>query len=611
MGQCVKKTLLGKELIFTEQMDSFNSLRKKYLMLSTEAKEKAEKTYDELIHDYSSYVSDCQMLMDEIFDRYLQIGVLDIIKFGIYDIDEVVLQEELEQEFGSDYRHAIADFVGKIYKIDAEQAQADEDRKEMIRDAGPIEGSYVSMSGNIASDLGNVVGSQIETAAINAVFKGGTALLTKGVRAIEKKRAESEKKDLFSSRGTKKDLIDGMETDVYILHRTIARLINERIGVDYFYYAKEEDIDRYEPVCRNILRGNFKNDNDVSLEIEQIHEVLRMNPYEMRMYGYILSKNGDITDEMMTLMDYLCVDKSSLASSYLETKYDLNDYNIYEKIVEFEKVVVAELETFSIVGCAFADKVAAKKETLFIERRTFHQFTYDTIEERDFAEKQYNDFVGNGFAEQNLDELLGKYDETYVQDLLASNSIYIRQEILQFVETVVDEFKDSDSLSIYVVYAKKIKKEHELEKLDILDVIEKKYKQLVRKEKIEAKVADIKGKIIAFFKNFKNNIKHLWQKLMVKLPFGKKRSVGKKKSVVKKKKAKEPIDSSAVVVENKIEAFIETVVEPEVATREVAAPEVIASEVTVTPVVEVKVCPQCGNQLKVTAKFCGKCGHRF
>jgi len=546
------------------------------------------------------------------------------------------LQGELEQEFGSDYRQAIADFVGKINEIDAEQMQADEERKEMIRDAGPLGGGYISMSGNFASDLGNVVESQVETAAINAVFKGGTALLTKGVRAIEKKLAEKEKKDIFSNRHTKKDLLDGMEMDVYMLHRTVARLINERTGVEHFYYAKEENIERYEPVCRNILRGNFKNGNDTTLETEQIHEVLRMNPYEMRMYGYVMSENGGITEEMMTLMDYLYVDKPSLASSYLATKYDLSDYTVYEEIIEFEKVVADEMARFNIVACAFADEVETKKEKLYIERRTFHQFTYETIEERDFAEKQYNDFAGTGFAERNLDELLEKYDETYVQELLPTNSIYIRQELLQFIEALVDEFKDSDSLSIYVFYAKKIKKEHELEKLDVLDVIEKKYKNLVRKEKLEAKVADIKGKIIAFFKNFKSNVKHFWQKLMMKLPFGKKRSIGKKKPSLKKKKVKEPIDSSAVVVETvetvqtmetpamiataavpsapepavvaeaKIETVTETVTEaPQV------APEVKEPEVVVTPVAETKVCPQCGNELKAAAKFCSRCGYRF
>ena len=91
MGQIVKKTLLGKELVFSESMDAFNSLRKKYLMLSAEARERAENAYKANINSYSSYMKNCRLLMGEIFEHYLQIGVLDIIKFGIFDIDEVAV----------------------------------------------------------------------------------------------------------------------------------------------------------------------------------------------------------------------------------------------------------------------------------------------------------------------------------------------------------------------------------------------------------------------------------------------------------------------------------------------------------------------------------------
>ena len=55
MGE-VSKTLLGRKITFSEEMDLFNSLRKKYLELSIDAKKKAEKVYDDALSDYSSYV---------------------------------------------------------------------------------------------------------------------------------------------------------------------------------------------------------------------------------------------------------------------------------------------------------------------------------------------------------------------------------------------------------------------------------------------------------------------------------------------------------------------------------------------------------------------------
>ena len=86
-----KKALLGKELIFTEEMDLFNSLRKKYILLSKEARQKAEEEYDGKITGYSEYRSYTKSIMDELFEQYLTVGVHDIIGYDINDIDEVVL----------------------------------------------------------------------------------------------------------------------------------------------------------------------------------------------------------------------------------------------------------------------------------------------------------------------------------------------------------------------------------------------------------------------------------------------------------------------------------------------------------------------------------------
>ncbi|MBP3617444.1 MAG: hypothetical protein J6J38_05335 [Lachnospiraceae bacterium] len=652
MGE-VRKLLLGKELVFTKEMDLFNSLRKKYLQLSVEARKKADEVYDANLDGYASYVALCRSIMNDVFDTYLQIGVADIIRYGIYDIDEVVLRQEFEAEIGSEYGQKVDEFVGRIEAIDAEQAAADQERKDMIRNSGPIEGSYVSMSGNFASDMGNIVGNQIETAAINAVFKGGTALLTAGVRAIEKKAAEKERNALFSKSSTKNDVLEGMEQDVYMLHRTIARLINERTGVEHYYYAKEADVLRFEPICRNVLRGNFKAEDLPGLETEQIHKVLMMNPYELRMFCYVMKENGGITDELKNLMDYLCVDKASLADTYLEEKFSLADYSTYEAMVEFEKVVAAELVQFGVTECNFTYDVASKKETLYIARRTFRQFTYDTIEERDFAEKQFYEFLGEGFMELELDELLEKYDATYDNALTEKNRDDFQAMLLEYISVKVDEFRDTESIAGYVTYAQGKKLEHGLEKSELLDVFERKYKKLNRKEKFNAGAAAAKEKLAATA----GSVMGKGKGFIKKLPFGKKKkeevidgtavelssetvTAATEEGTAKPKKEKKKLNISGVKdklpkkekgstdAEQESEAAIAKVVEehklvtPEAAAEEksavvetkeeatpVAAPASVTENPTVAPAT--KPCPQCGAAVKATGKFCSKCGYRF
>lgn len=465
-------------------------------------------------------------------------------------------------------------------------------------------------SGNVASDLGSIIGTQLESAAINAVFKGGTSLLTGGMRSVSKKAAEKERNTLFSRSSTKREVLEGMEQDVYMLHRTIARLINERTGVEHYYYAKEADMLRFEPICRNIMRGNFKGEEFPGLETEQIHKVLMMNPYELRIYCYVMKENGGITDELRVLMEYLSVDKASLANSYLEEKYNLDDYTTYDALVEFEKVVIAELEQFAGTTCDFSYEVAEKKEILYIECRTFRQFTYDTIEERDFAEEQFYTFVGDGFMELELDELLEKYEATYDTAIVEKNREDFRAMIMEFVVVKVDEFQDTESLSGYVTYAQAKKEEHQLENSELLDVFEKKYKKLERKEKLIAGAAAAKAKLAATA----GNVMGKGKGLMAKLPFGKMKNEevieGTATEVVTEKPKKE---KKKLALPGKAEKNKE---QPDVTeTKSVEAPASVEETPAAAPVSAeppaTKPCPQCGVAVKATGKFCSKCGYRF
>lgn len=605
----IKYKLLGKDLEFTKEMDLFNSLRKKYLVFSVDARKKAEEKYDNEINSYSSYVSLCKKIMNGIFDEYLRMGVLDIISYGIYDIDEIVLRQAFVEECGSQYEEAVNGFVGEINRIDTEQMVADQERKEAIRQGAGIEGAYLSLSGNIGADLTSYASAQVESAAINAVAAGGTALVTGIMRSVEKKAAEAERNTLFTTNSTKMDLLEGMERDVYMLHHTIARLINERTEVEHFYYAKEEDIEKFEPICRNVMRGNFKSDENPDLETEQIHRILMMNPYELRMYCYIMKENGGITDELKIVMDYLCVDKASLADSYLEAKYNLDDYTTYEEMVEFAKVVAEELVQFGVDECNFSCAVKSKKEKLYIQRRTFNQFVYDTIEERDFAKKQYFEFIGEGFNDFDLDELLAKYEETYNEEIVEKNREDFRALIVALISNKVEEFTSTESMTSYIAYCQEKITEHNLENWNVMEIFQKKYKKLERKEKFDAGVAAAKDKISSAASNVMGHGKEL----VGKLPFGKK-GAEEPKAEIESKTEKTTQESAPAEHVKEKKKFGFNPFEGKKKQEPAPAPaEPTPAPAPAAPAAapETKSCPQCSATIKATGKFCNKCGYRF
>lgn len=616
----VKKTLLGKELVFTEEMDLFNSIRKKYILLSKEARQKAEEEYNGKITGYSEYRSYMKSIMDELFEQYLTVGVHDIIGYDIYDIDEVVLREEFEKDFGCTYREEIDHIVGQLAQIDVEQAVLDEERKEAIEDARLVDGALVS--GNAI----DVIGSKLGMTLMNAVAKGGTALVTGGVRALEKKGAEKDRIAIFENPYTKEKLLDGIELDVYLLHRVVARLINERTGKEYFYYASAENIDCFEPVCRNILHGNFKDAEQPNLEREQIHNVIMMNPYELRVYCYIMEENGGITAELRELLEYLYVDKASMADSYLEWHYNLSDYTTYESILEFEKVVLAEMEQFGVSKCNYYEALVERREVLYKERRTFHGRVYDTIEERDDMEKQFNEFMDVVLDEMSLDELLEKYDSSYDESLHVNNQEDARAMIMTYIRMKTEDFKSSDEVMPYIAYAQQKKIEHKLETSELVTVFEDKRKALAVKEKIGAIIAMIKGKL----RTLAWAIKERSKGLVEKLPIGKKK--GKKKEIIEDSVVQEVSDVTLEQEpeEEKTELQEDTVLQKEVKeetpqkqpegeeeTVSVKQSEIQQQPVVVEPQQEIreapatKVCPQCGATVKATGKFCAKCGYRF
>jgi len=311
------------------------------------------------------------------------------------------------------------------------------------------------------------------------------------------------------------------------------------------------------------------------------------------------------------------------------------------------------LVQFGVTECNFTYDVASKKETLYIARRTFHQFTYDTIEERDFAEKQFYEFLGEGFMELELDELLEKYDATYDNALTEKNRDDFQAMLLEYISVKVDEFRDTESIAGYVTYAQGKKLEHGLEKSELLDVFERKYKKLNRKEKFNAGAAAAKEKLAATA----GSVMGKGKGFIKKLPFGKKKkeevidgtavelssetvTAATEEVTAKPKKEKKKLNISGVKdklpkkekgstdAEQESEAAIAKVVEehklvtPEAAAEEksavvetkeeatpVAAPASVTENPTVAPAT--KPCPQCGAAVKATGKFCSKCGYRF
>ena len=66
------------------------------------------------------------------------------------------------------------------------------------------------------------------------------------------------------------------------------------------------------------------------LEKKQIKKILEINPYETRVYCYIMKNNGGLSEELRVLLDFLGIDMQAMADTYLRSVYDMFRYGTYD-----------------------------------------------------------------------------------------------------------------------------------------------------------------------------------------------------------------------------------------------------------------------------------------
>lgn len=561
-------SVLGNEIVFDEKTIMFNTIRNKYLKLSRKARKKVEVYYDDTIKTLSDYRRHCKRGVGDIFNEYLKIGVIELISYGIYDIDEVVLREESEKDFGSAYKKAVDDVIHQIELIEASERASDAERKEMIAEAGSTMQTVGYLcSGNLITDIGSMVVGELGNAAVNATLAGGTALVTGGIRAVERRFAEKEKQDIFERKSTKQGVLTAIENDVYMLHKTVARLINERIE-PVFYYASEEALKNVEPINRNILGGNFNYLESIpDLEKKQIKKILEINPYETRVYCYIMKNNGGLSEELRVLLDFLGIDMQAMADTYLRSVYDMFRYGTYEEMLKFEETIRAEMIPFGVTECNYLFDVLNLKQQMFDIRRTFNGYLYETIEEKDKAEEQFTAFLADGLDDMDIDQLIDKYFETLQPEYTEKNREDLQKIVIEYVAKYMEMFQCTQDIMPYIEQVEVVRQNHGLEKLSLLDALNKKYKQLARKEQISVSTAAAKETLMAT-------------------------ATAAKEKVARLGNAKNMFAGTAEKLKSSVDGYVGK------SNKEPDSPGT-------------KTCPQCGADVKDTSKFCGKCGYHF
>lgn len=595
-----KFDLMGSKITWDVATDRYNSLRGDYYLLSQNAQKEAKNVFDEKITSINVLYNSGGSLYEKLFKKYLKSSVRRLVEFEIYDIDEEVLLGIVEARGELKYKSAFNSMINQLDGIDAKLREKKEAGQETVN-------SLLKTGGELASEGATDIGFGISydssgdfasgmlgaaAGAASLLAAGGAALYNNHQNKIAEEEANASKNNVWENEGNREYIFAALAQDVFELYETIGRIVNDRLEDHrYYYYPSEEDLCAIEPICRNIFEGNFMDISEKpDLEKEMIYHVLHVNPYDDRIYSHILMRNGQVTDELKDIISYLNVDMKVIADTYLYRKYSLDEYETYEELCEFETAVDEELETFGIEGCSFHHAFINKKQNLFDIRRTFNGYLYETIEERDKAEKQYDSFFEDGkdIVRMNLDEAIQKYYATLPPEIYPKNREDLQILYMGCINSNINAITTSEMAEQYIVNAEQKRVEYQFVELSLITALIKHKKKLEVKEKMAETVTVAKEKAGAVA----GAAKEKGKAFMSKLPFGK-----KKNAAPEIEAASKPVDIPSPT--------------PAPAPVPVPAPTPAPVPAAQPAVADTKNCPQCGNAVKATAKFCGKCGHHF
>ncbi len=610
--------LFGKELVFDERTVAYNNIRKKYAALARENELLVEDFYDKEIKSIEAYRKKVPIFCNARMDDYINIGVVELVANGICNIDDVILAEEFEKDWDSCWKAAFDNFDEKIGDVEIRQAERKLESQKAIEAAGnTVRTTGFFGNGSILQEMAAIGSAKVHDAVINGAAKGITKLVTNMADKQADNQDEREKERIFKSPINKIELVNGLKQDIFMLHKTVARLINENVSIKY-YYASTDILAKNEPIVRNALRGNFVTEQpDTALMETRVRELLQANPYDLRLYGYMVKFKGGVTEEIRTMMNFFEVSISDLADAFLRSMYNIADYPTYEDSERLVHEIERDLKGFGVTECYLLKEAKDHRDRLYEIRRTYHNHIFNTIEERDAAEAEYKAFFADkNLMEMNIDEIVDLYVETMKADLMPANAEYIRIELTDFADpliyrmkSIVDINKAVDTIEFYA-------EKHGDDVSPIIEIFAKRRKTLEARAKILAILAAIRSWFVGIFLKIKLKIK----------------SLRERKTAAKQIKAEAaPAVQPEPVAE--VKAAPAPVVQPEPAAEVYAAPAPVvqpvpAAEVQATPApvvqpesaaeaqatpapAETKDCPQCGKKVKINGKFCGKCGYRF
>jgi hypothetical protein len=374
-------TLYGLKLQYPADVESYAREFRDY----RSRKDELLARFDKMYRDYGSMDTmmnkidnDIEALLAELVEYYVN----QMVDKGFYDLSGDMFISKYWNQVTDSIRStdAVDNVREKYEEIIAGKEQAAEYRRMRKANRGRWQGG------------GFGVGGAIKGAAVAGTFNaiGGVGhSMANAVGNLDSSIAASgEKRKLYTSKNTKEDIRSGLDTDFFYIFLAHLKMCREKTG-EIFKERTKEALNRVNNMVENIEGRDLPEEERKRL----IKEMLELDPYNYRLYHYLLIKRGDKTGELQKLAAHFAAG-DYLSSCKRDILADIYNHTNAKTLAEWNAVreqLCASIEANGVKQAAYEDILADVDEK--IEKRkqiecTFDGVTYDSIEQMEQAKAE-------------------------------------------------------------------------------------------------------------------------------------------------------------------------------------------------------------------------------
>lgn len=371
------ETCIGR-INIPKERNLYNSLRKHYNYLAKSAAKSFEECYD----SYENCKDICNKAQSD-FKKSISIIIEDIkntyISLGQYDFDSETIYE-LIKKYGcfEIFNESFFVFTDKALGITGQYQQQREYREQRKENRSRWVG------GTFGGTPINAVSHQMDIYAMNAASGAVHSVANAIGNYFSELQAEADLNALFNNKQVRIMFIDG----VYLSAFSIINAFIELLGKGYIWGVVNED----ESNKAQRLINNLKN-SSISEELipEVCREVIRLNPYNIELYIFLLKKYGD-DGSIGILADYFGIDGFTNAKDEQATEYVKNNQGETESdaikakrlLTEYCKKIKLDI-TDDLECVKYIDSVIADFD---LKYRTVDEVVCETREGADFSREE-------------------------------------------------------------------------------------------------------------------------------------------------------------------------------------------------------------------------------